>query len=107
MSTGQVLLGTLTGFAIGAITGILFAPDKGSATRKQIMDKSDDYAHELKSKYEELRDSLNQKIESTKRDAEGLMEKGRAKYDDAKQDIKSASSNFKRDDTTGVKHATT
>ena len=107
MSTGQALLGTLTGFAIGAIAGILFAPEKGSVTRKQIMDKSDDYVDELKSKYEELRDSLNEKIESTRRNAEGLVEKGKDKYDDAKRDMKSAASNIKRDDTAGIKHATT
>ena len=42
MSTGKVVLGTLAGLAIGAIAGILFAPEKGSVTRKQIMDKGDD-----------------------------------------------------------------
>ena len=39
MSTGKVVLGTIAGLAIGGILGILFAPEKGSVTRKQIMDK--------------------------------------------------------------------
>ena len=44
MKTGKVVLGTLAGLAIGALAGILFAPEKGSTTRQQIKDKSDDYA---------------------------------------------------------------
>ena len=67
MSTGKVVLGTLAGLAIGAIAGILLAPEKGSTTRRQIMDKGDDYADELKAKYEEFRDTLTEKFESTKK----------------------------------------
>ncbi len=37
MSTGKVVLGTLAGIAIGAIAGILLAPEKGSTTRRQIL----------------------------------------------------------------------
>jgi len=87
MSTGKVVLGTLTGLAIGAIGGILLAPEKGSTTRKQIMDKGDDYVGKLKSKFDEFRDSLTEKFESTKKDAENIAEKGKAKYDDAKKDV--------------------
>jgi gas vesicle protein len=39
MRTSKVVLGTMAGLAIGAIAGILFAPEKGSTTRKQILDK--------------------------------------------------------------------
>ncbi|MCA1760668.1 MAG: YtxH domain-containing protein [Bacteroidales bacterium] len=94
MSTGNVVLGTLAGLAIGAVTGILYAPQKGSTTRKQIMDKSDDYADELKSKVDEFSDSLADKVESIKKDAENLAEKGKAKYDEAKKDVRNASTNF-------------
>ena len=80
MSTGKVVLGTLAGLAIGAIAGILFAPDKGSKTRKQIMDKGDDYLDELKSKVDQISDFLAEKFESTKKDAEEMVEKRKAKY---------------------------
>jgi len=87
MRTGNVLLRKLAGLAIGAIAGILFAPEKGSTTRKQIMDKGDNYVGKLKSKFDEFRDSLTEKFESTKKDAENIAEKGKAKYDDAKKDV--------------------
>jgi len=50
MSRGGVLLGALAGVAVGALIGILFAPDKGSATRKKIIDKGEDYVDNLKEK---------------------------------------------------------
>lgn len=86
MSTGKVILGTMAGLAIGATAGILFAPEKGSTTRKQIMDKGDDYADKLKSKLDEFRDSLTKKLESTKKEAENLVEKRKAKYYDVKNE---------------------
>lgn len=104
MSTGKVVLGTLAGLAIGAIAGILFAPDKGSKTRKQIMDKGDDYLDELKSKVDQISDFLAEKFESTKKDAEEMVDKGKAKYDDAKE-VKNAASDFKQNSGADHKHA--
>jgi gas vesicle protein len=95
MSTGKVVLGTLAGLAIGAIAGILFAPEKGSVTRKQIMDKGDDYVDKMKSKYDEISDSIAEKFENTKRDVENLADKGKAKYDEAKREVKNSVSDNK------------
>jgi gas vesicle protein len=95
MSTGKVVLGTLAGLAIGAIAGILLAPEKGSTTRKQILDKGDDYVDELKSKYEAFVKSINEKFESTKKDAQELADKGKAKYDDAKKEMKNGAAEIK------------
>lgn len=106
MSKGKVVLGTLAGLAIGAAAGILLAPEKGSTTRRQIMNKADNYVDKLKSKFDEFRDSVAKKFESTKNDAEDLAEKGKEKYDDAKKDVKNAASNFKNNVATDINQAT-
>ena len=51
MSSGKVILGVLAGAAAGAILGLLFAPDKGSETRKKVYKKSEKYAEDLKHKF--------------------------------------------------------
>jgi gas vesicle protein len=94
MSTGKVVLGTVAGLAIGGILGILFAPEKGSVTRKQIMDKGNDYADELKSKYNEFADSLTEKLQSAKEFAQELVENGKAEFDEAKNDANHTTSNY-------------
>ncbi len=86
MKTEKAVLVALTGLAIGAMAGILFAPQKGSKTRKKIMGKGNGYANELKSKSHKFSDSLTEKFKSTKKDAEKLAKKQKAKYDDAKKD---------------------
>lgn len=106
MRTGKVVLGTLAGFAISAIAGILFAPEKGSATRKKIMNKGNDYADKIKSRFGGFVDSITEKFESTKHDAENLAEKGKARYDDTKKDVKNAAANFKHDVEADFNHAT-
>ncbi len=91
MNAGKVVLGTLAGLAIGAIAGILFAPEKGSEIRKQISDKGEDYADKIQSKFDGIVDSVTEKFESTKKNAENLVERGKAKYDEAKRDNKNPS----------------
>ncbi len=54
MSRGRVILGVLAGMAAGTVIGILFAPDKGSATRKKIIHKGEDYVDNLKGKINSL-----------------------------------------------------
>jgi gas vesicle protein len=88
MRTDKVVLGTLAGLAMGAIAGILLAPEKGSTTRKQIMDKSDGYLDELKSKINEFADSLTKKLESSKREADQMVDNGKARFDDARKEVK-------------------
>lgn len=99
MKTGKLLLGALAGVAIGALAGILFAPEKGSITRQQIKDKSDDYADDLKAKFNEYRNSFTEKFKSAKNDAEELVDNGKAKFDDAKKVVKNVADSYKHDAT--------
>lgn len=61
-NTGK-LIGTLVlGAAIGAALGILFAPAKGSETRKKITGNSDDFTDAMKEKFSDF-------LENIKKDA--------------------------------------
>ena len=75
MKNGKVLLGVLAGLAAGAVLGILLAPDKGSNTRKKILDKGEELADDLKVKLDEVLDALSQKIETAKQKAEEFTAK--------------------------------
>ncbi|HEY6142067.1 MAG TPA: YtxH domain-containing protein [Flavobacterium sp.] len=94
MSTGKVVLGTVAGLAIGGILGILFAPEKGSVTRQKIADKGHDYADSLKSKYNELADSVKETIQSVKKEAQNFSKDGEEKYDTVKSGSKDPASNY-------------
>lgn len=62
---GKLILTTLTGVASGAIIGLLFAPDKGSETRRKISKKGDDYLKKIKKDIDEAREYLNNRVEET------------------------------------------
>jgi gas vesicle protein len=64
--SGKVYLGVLAGLAAGALLGILFAPDKGSETRKKIVAKGEEATDGIKEKFNDLIDELNQKIDAAK-----------------------------------------
>lgn len=66
MKTGKILAGILSGAAIGALAGILFAPKRGVDTRRSISDKSNEYMYGAKSKYNDLADNLSHRYDTVK-----------------------------------------
>ncbi len=70
MKSGKVLLGVLAGLAAGAILGVLFAPDKGSVTRKKISGKAEALADEMKEKFNEFLDSMTEKFSQAGKEEE-------------------------------------
>lgn len=95
MNSGKVLLSVLAGVAAGAMAGILFAPEKGARTRRQIVNKGEDYAEGLKDKFDEFVDSLNKKYQTKIKEVEGLVSRGKSKYDSAVQEVDSIVANGK------------
>ena len=73
MSSGKLVL--LAGVAAGALAGILFAPAKGSRTRRRIMKKGEDYADVLKEKFDDLLETVTKKMEKVKEEVSGFTEK--------------------------------
>ena len=82
MESGKVVLGVLAGVAIGAVLGILLAPEKGSVTRKQILGKGEDYADRLSKKFDGAMEMASRNYEGVLRGVEELSKKGKVKLDD-------------------------
>lgn len=88
MSTGKVLLGVVAGAAAGALVGVLFAPHKGSVTRKKMSRTTGNYADGLKEKFGEMVDSLTEKFEIVKEDATEFAEQKTHKNGEPKKEVK-------------------
>ena len=73
-NTGKMLGALLLGAAIGGALGILFAPDKGSETRRKISAKGEDLTDAMKN-------SLNTLLEEAKEEVELIKNKGKEMMD--------------------------
>ena len=82
-TTGKVLLGVLAGAAVGATIGILYAPDKGSSTRKKIAKGANDKAGEIADKFNGYVDRISKGLEDAKDGAVNFIENGKSKIEDA------------------------
>jgi gas vesicle protein len=64
MNASKVLMGVLGGVALGAVAGILFAPAKGTKTRKRIMKKGNNLKKDMKNKFEDVYKTISTKYDS-------------------------------------------
>lgn len=88
MNTGKILLSLLAGVAIGGIAGILFAPEKGTKTRKIIAKKSDAYADSLKEQFDDFIDSISGKYDQLQDEVTDFTDEVKSKVEDAKAKVK-------------------
>lgn len=58
----------LIGVAVGAVLGILYAPNKGSITRRKLSRTGND----LRESLNDLKDAINEKIDSLKEDIDDV-----------------------------------
>lgn len=88
MSTSNVLTGFLAGAALGAVAGILFAPDKGSNTRQKISSKACEVTDSVKGSVNDLIGSAKDAYSSLKGEAEDLGDTAKAKMNNVKNEVK-------------------
>lgn len=72
-NNGTGLLSFVTGVAIGALAGVLFAPDKGKNTRDKLSYQLDKYKEQLEEMIEELTDGKEPIISGAKSDGEKVV----------------------------------
>lgn len=54
MDTGKFLISMVAGAAVGALAGILLAPDKGTETRRKLLEKGGSYTKNLKNRFDNM-----------------------------------------------------
>lgn len=73
MESTKTVLGILLGMGIGVAVGVLFAPDKGSNTRKKIMDKGKDYVDDLKHQFDGIKQEASEKFNNLKEETKASV----------------------------------
>jgi gas vesicle protein len=69
--SSNAIVALLTGLAVGAVLGILFAPSSGEETRGLIADRASGLGEDLKDKYQSVKD----KVASSKDDLIDLKDR--------------------------------
>ena len=73
MKISKVALILVSGLAIGAVTGLLVAPQKGSASRKKLIKKGKKYKKDFEDEAEKIKDKVvrvKQNIEGAAHDVQ-------------------------------------
>jgi gas vesicle protein len=79
MKNTDVFVGVLSGLAVGALLGVLFAPDKGSNTRRKIAQKGTDVADNLKGSFSDFIASIEDQYSNFSEEASDAIEEGKSK----------------------------
>ncbi|MGE8342525.1 YtxH-like protein [Flavobacterium sp. ACN2] len=94
MKTSSTILGILGAAAAGAFIGVLFAPDKGSNTRKKIKDKSKDYGDNLKTKFDGIVSTITSNGKEIIEEGKSKLNQVKEDYNTLKDDVKTVKSNY-------------
>lgn len=87
MKTNNSILGVVGGIGIGVALGVLFAPDKGTATRKKISEKGIDLTDELKSKFDDIVKLLEGIVATSETKGKEYLNDGKALIEQINKDV--------------------
>jgi gas vesicle protein len=65
-NTSKILLGLIAGIAIGGALGILLAPDKGSETRRKIVEKGSELGDSITGFGETVKEKISDVVDGVK-----------------------------------------
>lgn len=75
MKSTNLMLGLLAGALVGSVAAILFAPHKGTVTRKIITRKGEEYADLLEEKVDDLLVAIDSQIKDVKKEVAGFIKR--------------------------------
>jgi hypothetical protein len=77
MISGKVIVSVVIGAAVGTVFGVLYAPAKGSVTRKRIARRSTACAKDVNEKFNDYIDAIAEEYKTIKESAMVLVHKGK------------------------------
>lgn len=89
-STTNAIVAFLAGASAGAITGILFAPDKGTKTRKKVNKKAKKVSAEMKDNVGSKMDDLKSYVSDFVNDVKERFSKIEADMNEQKEKVEKA-----------------
>lgn len=90
-----LLIGFLTGGAIGAVLGLLYAPKAGKELRSDIKNKADEYYDDAEQYISEARNKAKELINEGKKRSERLINDARSKSESLLKDAEKVFSEAK------------
>lgn len=94
-NNGKIISALLLGAAAGAALGILFAPDKGSETRKKITGKIQDLQDDFEDKLREGKTAMKNARDQFANKADELKDKAKSRVEDLKQNVSEKADEYK------------
>ncbi|MEX1261851.1 MAG: YtxH domain-containing protein [Balneolaceae bacterium] len=89
MKNTRMILTALSATATGVLIGLLYAPNKGTATREKITKKSQEYSDYIVDRVDDFVDSVSRPLEDMGDEAERLADKAKSKAKKATADANS------------------
>lgn len=94
--SAKLLTGILIGAAAGAVLGVLYAPEKGTDTRRRLSEKGGEWGDTVKNKFNELGEAISEKYDSIRGEATDMLNKGKDAAQNAQNTANNATNDTKR-----------